>query len=72
MGGRDGSTVLGGDDIRTDVLISPKSVPQALGRLRGAIKALRDVAAGPQKRRLSGVLAAAEQLSAEIAALDEA
>jgi len=64
--------ILGGDDIRTDVLISPKSVPQALGRLRGAIKALRDVAAGPQKRRLAGVLAAAEQLSAEIAALDEA
>ena len=64
--------ILGGDDIRTDVLISPKSIPQALGRLQGAITALQNAATGPQKRRLADVLAAAEKLSAAISALDDA
>jgi ParB family chromosome partitioning protein len=63
--------ILGGDDIRTDVLISPKSVPQALGRLQGAITALQNAATGPQKRRLADVLDAAEKLSAAIVALDK-
>lgn len=64
--------ILGGDDIRTDVLISSKSVPQALGRLQGAIRALQNATTGPQKRRLADVLAAAETLSAAICALDDA
>ena len=63
--------ILGGEDIRTDVLISPKTVPQALGRLQGAIKALQAAATGSQKRRLSEVLAAAEALNTAIAALSE-
>jgi ParB family transcriptional regulator, chromosome partitioning protein len=64
--------ILGGDDIRTDVLISPKPVPQVLGRLQTAITALQNAATGPQKRRLADVLAAAEKLSAAISALDDA
>ena len=64
--------ILGGDDIRTDVLISPKTVPQVLGRLLGAIQILRDTAVGAEKRRLAEVLAAAETLSAAIAALEDA
>lgn len=64
--------ILGGEsDIRTDVLISDRAVPLALGRLQTAIKALQAAATGHQKRRLAEVLTAAETLSATIVALDE-
>lgn len=63
--------ILGGDDIRTDVLISQKSVSQVLKRIQAALNDLHEVATGPQKRRLAEVLAAAEQLRAAVVALDE-
>lgn len=62
--------ILGGDDIRTDVLISPKPVSVLLGRLQAAIKAIQDVS-GAEKSRLAAVLDAAEKLSAAIAAIED-
>jgi len=63
--------ILGGEDIRTDVLISSNAVPAALGRIKSGLKALREVAIGPHKRRLAKVLEAAEQLQTAISAIDE-
>lgn len=62
--------ILGGEDIRTDVLISQPSIPKVLGRLQSAIGDLQGATTGAEKRRLADVLEAAEKLSEAISALD--